>query len=119
MGASSESFENKVVSTFATTESDRESAGDLKVSDEDSKVSAGFNVSAITCTGKTESLTLAGIVSVITVNNFGNLVLHGLLASKGYVIKTIAAKKIAVVFIFAYTLDWFCIQAGQKYSLIP
>ena len=52
-----------------------------------------------------------GTVSNDIVNDFGNLVMHLLLASKGYVIKNNTHKKIAAVFIFAYNLFWLCIQA--------
>ena len=72
----------------------------------------GFNESAIIFLGGIVSLLykgrvsafLFGTVSTITVNKFGNLFLHLLLASKGYVIKTNTPKKTPAAFIFAYSL---------------
>ena len=71
--------------------------------------SRGFNVSAIIFFDASESIGCFGIVS-FTVKDFRNLVLHGLLASKGNVINGNKQKKIPAGFIFAKTFKQFSIQ---------
>jgi hypothetical protein len=76
----------------------------IKVSGKFARESACFKESAIIFFEREESICLGGTVSETIVNDFGNLVLHLLLASKEYVIKSNTLKKNTAVFIFAYSL---------------
>jgi hypothetical protein len=98
MGASKESLEKSVVSTLTILDES------TRVSDKFERESVCFNESAIIFFEREESICLGGTVSETIVNDFGNLVLHLLLASKEYVIKSNRLKKNTAVFIFAYSL---------------